>query len=931
MSYSYDKYYFLTSCGAPYKRTEHWLAFFGGIADRIVEDIGPETVLDAGCAMGFLVEALRDRGVEAYGIDVSEYAIGEVREDIKKFCKVGSILDPLERQYDLIITIEVMEHLTPEEGKKAIENLCRYTDDILFTSTPYDFKEATHQNVQPPEYWAEIFARNGFIRDIDYDAGYITEHAMRFVRTRKKMPAIVRDYERKNYVCSLENKKLRELSLEMRDKLSQQYTTIERLTAENEILKVEGERRQILEQEIAKHEGVVAHLKTEISEKNKEKTKLTQHIHDLNRQVHELRAELDSIHKSIVWRITTIFHTRFVERVLPISSKRRKTYDLFLRGGRILVNNGWKSLWMSFRAYRTYQRSRWKTDEEYSLWILDNEPSTSDLLQQKKDSKNFIYSPCISIITPVYNPPPEVLKDMIYSVLDQTYDNWELCIVDGNSESTEVRSILKKFSDKDSRIKIKLLDKNYGISGNSNIALSLATGEFIALLDHDDTLAPFALFEVVKVLNEYKNLDFIYSDKDLISEDGECRYSPLFKPDWSPEIMLSANYLTHLCVIRKNIIDNIGGFCEDVDGAQDWDLFLRVTEKTRSIFHIPKVLYHWRSITTSCAAGGVNAKPYVVEAQRITIERHLKRCGLSARVNMRDPGVWHIQWDLPIEKSVSIIIPSENISSLKNCVTSILSLTDYVNYEVVVIDLGLDKTLDSEFYEYLKSNKSIKIINYSGVFNSSLVNNIGSHHAQGELFLFLSDKISVISSDWLEEMVGWSIQEKVGVVGAKLLSSDRIIQHAGVIIGLTGSAGYPFAGNSEYIMGPFGFTDWYRDYLAVTGACMMVRREVFEEVGGFDESFTLYGSDVEFCLRVYQKGYRNIYNPFAKLEHPALVSKETPIPKDDFQRSYQCYKSFIEIGDPFFNRNLSYWSNVPRIRRPGEKEPIDFVKEVVEE
>ena len=209
---------------------------------------------------------------------------------------------------------------------------------------------------------------------------------------------------------------------------------------------------------------------------------------------------------------------------------------------------------MSFRAYRTYQRSRWKTDEEYSLWILDNEPSTSDLLQQKKDSKNFIYSPCISIITPVYNPPPEVLKDMIYSVLDQTYDNWELCIVDGNSESTEVRSILKKFSDKDSRIKIKLLDKNYGISGNSNIALSLATGEFIALLDHDDTLAPFALFEVVKVLNENKNLDFIYSDKDLISEDGECRYSPLFKPDWSPEIMLSANYLTHLCVIRKNIL-----------------------------------------------------------------------------------------------------------------------------------------------------------------------------------------------------------------------------------------------------------------------------------------------------------------------------------------------------------------------------------------
>jgi O-antigen biosynthesis protein len=583
---------------------------------------------------------------------------------------------------------------------------------------------------------------------------------------------------------------------------------------------------------------------------------------------------------------------------------------------------------MAFRAYKHPNR---KIDEDYYVWISENEPTNLELLQQKKDSKDFIYSPCISIITPVYKIAPEILKKAIYSVIDQTYDNWELCIVEANSENKKIKVLLKEISHKYPRIKVKFLKENLGISENTNIALSLVTGEFVCFLDHDDTLAPFALFEIVKVLNENKKIDLFYSDRDILSEDGKIRYNPLFKPDWSPDILLSANYLAHLCVIRKSVIDAVGGLCKDLDGAQDWDLYFRITEKTQSIYHIPKVLYHWRSISTSCAVNGVKAKPYIMDAQRISMERHFKRCGLSAVVQIKDPGVWHIQWNLPIDKKVSIIIPSNNILLLNNCINSIISLTEYMDYEIIIIDTGLDTSIDLEFFETIKTMETIKIIKYSDNFNYSRVNNIGSHHAQGEILLFLNDDTKVISPEWLKEMVGWVIIEEIGVVGAKLLRPDNTIQHAGVIIGLTGFAGHPFAGNYMHSMGYFGSTDWYRDYHAITGACMMVRREVFEEVGGFDETFILCGSDVELCLRIIKKGYRIIYNPFAILEHLESASRGSSIPKDDFQRSYEHYKLILEYGDKYFNKNLSYWNNSPKLHKKGEIEPLSFVKEMLQE
>ncbi len=629
--------------------------------------------------------------------------------------------------------------------------------------------------------------------------------------------------------------------------------------------------------------------------------------------------------KRSVWPLLMKYQAGFADRCLPNNSRLREVHDTLVKGQRILIQEGWRSAWVNVKVHLRSGRLR----KVYSDWIVQNEPTAADLLRQESQAESFQYSPRISIVTPVFIVSPEILKCTIQSVIDQTYGNWELCIADGNSKDPEIKTLLTRATASDSRIKVRFLNENLGISGNSNVALSMATGEFVLFLDHDDMLAPFALHEIVKTLNECPSLDLIYSDRDLLSEDGKCRFNPLFKPDWSPDLMLSVNYLAHLCVIRKEILDIVGHFANNIDGAQDWDLFFRVTEKTDKIGHIPKILYHWRSITSSCATRGHDAKPYIANAQKAAIEGHLERCSLHGRVTIHQSGWGHVQWDIDDERSVSIIIPSRNLVFLKNCLESVIALTTYSNYEIVIIDTGLDASGDPGFLQTIKNAPNVKIIAYDAPFNYSAVNNTGCRHANGDIFLFLNDDIKVISPDWLMEMVRWSLQDKIGVVGAKLLFPGGTIQHAGVILGLSGFAGHIFSGSADHTMGIFGSTDWYRNYYAVTGACMMVRREIFEEVGGFDEHFTICGSDVEFCLRVHAKGYRNLYNPYATLEHLEAASRGTEIPKEDFRMSQCHYLPYIERGDPYFNPNLSCWSSLPALRTPGEKIPGDFMQEIV--
>ena len=563
----------------------------------------------------------------------------------------------------------------------------------------------------------------------------------------------------------------------------------------------------------------------------------------------------------------------------------------------------------------------------YAEWISENEPSKQQLMEQQNHSSEFLYRPKFSIVLPLFNTPLPFLAALMDSVLAQTYKNWELCISNGSPGNMPLTKELETYAKTDARIHIIHLEDNLGISGNSNRALDIASGEFIALLDHDDTLAPFALYEIVELLQKSPELDLIYSDHDYMASNGKTRLWPLFKPDWSPEIMYSANYITHLTVLRTALVREVGAFDPSTDGAQDWDLFFRVLNKTKRIAHIPKVLYHWRE-TAQSTANNSNAKPYAAEAQLLTIANQLKKQGLTEVKSFFDPrGGIHVKWFTPQEK-VSIIIPTKGVSKfLKNCISSLVSKTDYPDYEILVVNNNSKRPEDYQYFEEICSDRRIKVLQYDQEFNYSRVNNFAVSHSRGNYLLFLNNDIEIISGDWLDELVQWASLPEIGAVGAKLLRPNGLIQHAGVIVGLEGFAGHIFADLPENASGIFGSTNWYRNYSALTAACLLIRREVYEKVGGLNEIFLLNGNDVEFGLRLNNAGYRMLYNPFAVLKHIESATHQGKIPPQDFRTSYIYYRTTLHQGDPFFNPGLSYWSSKPAYRSKSEKPPAQFVDE----
>lgn len=695
------------------------------------------------------------------------------------------------------------------------------------------------------------------------------------------------------------------------------------------------------EAQLAKRETKLAEMEAQLAEQERAGRKLEERILQLGEKQTRLQVELTTIKASVSYRTMRLLALQ-LHRFCPEGTRRGQLRKFVVVGLVILAEEGMRAFLRKARKkIRQGGLARLKPSRlvgssppgavadaqtTYELWIAENEPHETELAQQKSLAANLPYRPLLSIITPTYNTPPELLERTIRSVIDQTYDNWELCIVDGGSERLGLREVLESWAKKDDRIRIRFLDYNLGISGNTNEALGMAKGEFIALLDHDDLLAPFALFEVVKYLNEERNIDFVYSDRDLVTEDGSKRFDPLFKPGWSPEVLLSANYLTHLCVIRKQVADDVGGFNPETDGAQDWDFFFRVTERTQRIAHIPKILYHWRCWSNS-AASGLHAKPYALAAQKRAIQEHMRRQGVPAEVNFESSGFFRVKWAQTGKTKVSIIIPTTgSMHLLQPCVKSVLDRTNYDDFEILIVHNGPTASSVSGYYQYLTQNKPVRVLYYDKPFNYSAANNFGAQHAQGNVLLFLNDDTEVISPDWLEELVRWVERPETGVVGAKLLRPDGTIQHAGVIIGLTGFAGHIFAGACEGYNGPFGSTEWYRNYLAVTGACMMIRRPLFEELGGFREDFVLCGSDVELCLRVKHKGYRIVYTPFARLKHHESATHQGQIPDGDFERSYPYYLPTLLAGDPFYNPNLSYWCTVPRLKQGDEELAHQFVE-----
>lgn len=459
------------------------------------------------------------------------------------------------------------------------------------------------------------------------------------------------------------------------------------------------------------------------------------------------------------------------------------------------------------------------------------------------------------------------------------------------------------------RIKIKelklfILKKNEGISIASNKALFLANGEFVAFLDHDDTIEPNALYEIIKLLNNHPDTDLIYTDEDKINIKDE-RFDPFFKPDFSIDLLLSMNYIIHLLVIRRNLVSEVGGFRKKYDGSQDYDLILRIIEKTNKIFHIPKVLYHWRTVKTS-AANSPDTKLYAYNAAKNAIENYFDRNNIDVKVNLSNKrGNYFIERRLYYKPLISIIIPTKNkVQYLKNCIESIFNKSTYKNFEIIIIDNNSIELETKKYFDELKKIKNIKIISYPYEFNFSKINNFGVSNTNGEILLFLNNDTIVIKSDWLERMLEHTLRKEVGVVGAKLLFPNNTIQHAGVILGLGELAGHAYYKEKYNTVKYFNMANLIRNYSAITFACAMMRKGVFYEVNGFDESLPYNYNGVDLCLRIREKGYLIVYTPYAELIHFESKSRVARVEQSEIKYIYKKWKHVID-NDPYYNPNLS--------------------------
>lgn len=545
-------------------------------------------------------------------------------------------------------------------------------------------------------------------------------------------------------------------------------------------------------------------------------------------------------------------------------------------------------------------------------------PSLEEAKRQREE--RFERMVKISILVPLYNTPEAFLREMIQSVVDQTYENWELCLADGSDgEHGYVGKIAGEYQKKDGRGRIlyRKLSKNEGISGNTNQCLKMATGEYIGLFDHDDVLHPCALYEYVKVINE-KDADYIYCDETTFKSGDINKMLTLhFKPDYAIDNLRANNYICHFSVFARELLDGTELFRPRFDGSQDHDMILRLTDRARHVVHVPKLLYYWRSHPGSTASD-ITAKPYAIEAAKGAVADHLRRHGyehFQITSTRAFETIFKIRYQIIGDPMISIIIANrDHAADLKRCITSILERSTYENYEIIVVENGSSSPEIFDYYEELKEEPKVKLVVFERDFNYSAVNNLGASHAKGEYLLFLNNDTQVITVNWLEELLMYAQREDVGAVGGKLYYGNKTIQHAGVVLGLGAhrTAGHSHYGQHRDNLGYMGRLCYAQDVSAVTGACLLVKRELFQEVGGLDESFAISLNDVDFCLKLRQKGYLNVFTPFAELYHFESLSRGLDDQGEKAQRyereSQQFrekWKDVLAAGDPYYNPNFS--------------------------
>ena len=574
------------------------------------------------------------------------------------------------------------------------------------------------------------------------------------------------------------------------------------------------------------------------------------------------------------------------------------------KGFRYLKHYGIKEFWIRLHE-------RFEPEEvPYGPWYEAYVPDEETLNRQRK--RKFLNAPLISVVVPAYHTPPLFLRQMLDSLIAQTYGGWELCIANGSPDDKEMEAVLEEYEKRDSRIRHENLKENLGIAENTNAAFRMAKGEFIGLLDHDDLLAPNALYEIALALEKNPEADVVYTDEDKVTTDLKEHFQPHLKPDFNLDLLRSNNYICHFFTVRREIVEQVGGFRKEFDGAQDYDFIFRCTEEARKILHIPEILYHWRTHKESTADNPAS-KMYAFEAGKRAIEAHLKRTGTDGEVSHTpDLGFYRVKYPVKGEPLISIIIPNKDEKeSLEACLKSIWEKTTYKNYEIIVVE---NNSTSDEIFQYYKeiSKKGVRLLRWKKEFNYSAINNFGAAHAKGEFLLFLNNDVTVITPDWLTELAGLCQRKEVGAAGVKLLYPDNTIQHAGCVIGIGGIAGHMFVDMPANRTGYLHKASLLQDMSAVTAACMIVKKQVFDQVGGFTEELAVAFNDVDLCLKINKAGSLVVYDPYVQLYHMESKTRGAEDSKEKVRRFQteieymRCHwLDILKNGDPYYNKNLS--------------------------
>lgn len=621
---------------------------------------------------------------------------------------------------------------------------------------------------------------------------------------------------------------------------------------------------------------------------------------------------------SITWPLTVVFagnngvrkKYEFTKNKIDLLIRRQQPsgkLGMIYKGLRAVKRTGLKN---TFRLALNYARHGRRST--YEQWIRKYDVTERDLQNQKKIT--FLENLKVSIVIPLYRTKPEFLIELIRSLQAQSYSNWELCMADASGEPSPLTALLTEESENDPRVRFCTLKENGGISENTNAAIAMATGDLIAFTDHDDLLAPNAMFEVINAIHKDPEIDVLYSDEDKIDLEGAHRFDPNFKPDFNQDLLNSVNYICHLFVVRKEIIDKVGVLRKEFDGAQDYDFIFRATEAAKKIHHIPKMLYHWRAHPDSTAENP-ESKLYAFEAGKRAIQAHYERCGIPAEVtDMAYYGTYRSVYHWQEEPLLSIMIPNkDHTEDLDKCVRSILEKSTYSNFEILVIENNSEDPKTFEYYKKLEAeDPRVRVVYFKGEFNFSRINNFGAENAKGDYLLLLNNDTEMIAPESLAEMMGYAMREDVGIVGARLYFADETIQHCGVIVGIAGFAGHCFVNLSRYDVGYMNRIVTACDYSAVTAACLLTKRSVYEAVGGMTEDFKVALNDIDYCLKVRELGKTVVYDPYAEFYHYESKSRGYEVGKDKqsrFDKEVQMFrdkwKTFLDAGDPMYNPNLT--------------------------